>query len=374
VTSGEDGARNGAGRARGGVDPAFWRDRRVLLTGHTGFKGAWLALWLQSLGARVTGFSTGRRSVPSLFEQARVGEAMRSIDGDVRDPGAVAAALASSAPEVVIHMAAQALVRRSYAEPRETYETNVMGTVNMLDAVRLRGGEVRVLVTVTSDTRYETLEPDGTPVPNGASGGHDPYSSSKNCAELATDAFRRSFFSDPAGTRVATAASGNVIGGGDWAAHRLVPDIMRAALAGDTVRVRNPGSVRPWQHVLNPLSGYLVLAQALWDSPAYARGGWSFGPPAAEARSVGWLVSRMSELWPGQIAWSLHDRSRHTEPSLLRLDPSRARAHLGWRPLLGLDQALSSTVEWYLALEAEGDMRDVTLAQIEDVQCATPAL
>jgi len=346
------------------VDPDFWRDRRVLVTGHTGFKGAWLALWLQSLGARVTGYATKVPTRPSLFELARVGENMESIEGDVRDPEAIAAAVAAAAPEVVIHMAAQSLVRRSFAEPRETYETNVMGTVNVLDAVRRNGEGVRALVNVTSDKCYENREWEWGYREAEPMGGHDPYSNSKGCAELVTDAFRRSFFSDPDGTRVATARAGNVIGGGDWGEDRLVPDIMRAALAGEEVRVRNPNSIRPWQHVLNPLSGYLVLAQALWDSPEDAAG-WNFGPADEDARPVGWIVERMAELWPGELHWVFDDGPHPHEARYLKLDSSRARGRLGWRPLVGLEAALQSIVEWYRALGDEADMHALTLEQTE---------
>jgi len=363
------------GKVRPGtVDPGFWRDRRVLLTGHTGFKGAWLALWLQSLGARVTGLSTKVPTEPSLYELGRVGECMESIQADVRDAEATAAAVVAAAPEVVIHMAAQALVRRSFAEPRETYETNVMGTVNLLDAVRLHGGDVRAIVNVTSDKCYENREwewgyREGEPM-----GGHDPYSSSKGCAELVTEAFRRSFFSGSSGldgsefaghgARLASARAGNVIGGGDWGADRLVPDIMRAALAGDEVRVRNPNSVRPWQHVLNPLSGYLVLAQALWDAPEHAAG-WNFGPAEEDARTVGWIVERVGELWPAELRWAVDEGPHPHEARYLKLDSSRARTRLGWRPLVGLDAALQSIIEWYSALSEGSDMRAVTLGQIE---------
>jgi CDP-glucose 4,6-dehydratase len=352
-----------------GVDPDFWRDRDVLLTGHTGFKGAWLALWLQSLGARVTGYSAKVPTRPSLYELARVAEGMESVEGDVRDPDAIAAAVAAASPEVVIHMAAQSLVRRSFDEPRETYETNVMGTVNVLDAVRRSGDRARVLVNVTSDKCYENREWEWGYREDEPMGGHDPYSNSKGCAELVTGAFRRSFFSDPDGTRVASARAGNVIGGGDWGEDRLVPDIMRAALAGEEVRIRNPNSIRPWQHVLNPLSGYLVLAQALWDSPEHAAG-WNFGPADEDARPVGWIVERMGELWPAELRWAYDDGPHPHEARYLKLDSSRARSRLGWRPLVGLDAALASIVEWYRALRDGSDMRAVTLGQVEALQYA----
>jgi CDP-glucose 4,6-dehydratase len=346
------------------VDPSFWRDRRVLLTGHTGFKGAWLALWLQSLGAKVTGFSVDVPTQPSLYELAKVGEGMESIEGDVRDPEALAAALAAAEPEIVIHMAAQSLVRRSFAEPRETYETNVMGTVNVLDAVRVHGNGVRAIVNVTSDKCYENREWEWGYREDEPMGGFDPYSSSKGCAELVTAAFRRSFFSGADGPRLASARAGNVIGGGDWGAERLVPDIMRAALAGEQVRVRNPNSIRPWQHVLNPLSGYLVLTQALWDRPELAEG-WNFGPTDDDARPVGWIVQRITALWPEDLR-SIEDDGPHPhEARYLKLDSSKARARLGWRPGLDLEQTLESIVDWYRELRDGGDMHAVTLGQIE---------
>lgn len=347
----------------GVVDPQFWRERRVLLTGHTGFKGAWLALWLQSLGAQVTGFSVNGVSQPALFELARVGEGMANIEGDVRDHEAICAAVAESAPEIVMHMAAQSLVRRSFAAPRETYDTNVMGTVNVLDAVRLRGDGVRAIVNVTSDKCYENREWEWGYREHEPMGGHDPYSSSKGCAELVTAAFRRSFFSAADGPRLASARAGNVIGGGDWGEDRLMPDIMRAALGGGELNVRNPNSVRPWQHVLNPLSGYLVLAQALWDSPESA-GGWNFGPSDDDARPVGWIVQRVSELWPAGLRWRVGEGPHPHEARHLKLDSSRARARLGWRPLIDLGAGLEATVAWYREFSEQADMRTVTLGQI----------
>jgi CDP-glucose 4,6-dehydratase len=348
---------------RGGtVDPEFWHGRRVLITGHTGFKGSWLSLWLQSLGARVTGFSDAVPTRPSLYELARVGEGMESVEGDVRDPDAVAEAVAAAGPEVVIHMAAQPFVRRSFAEPRATYETNVMGTVNVLEAARLGEG-VRAVVNVTSDKCYENREWEWGYRENESMGGHDPYSSSKGAAELVTSAYRRSFFSDPDAPRLASARAGNVIGGGDWGEDRLLPDLMRAALAGETARVRNPNSIRPWQHVVNPLSGYLVLAQAIWDSPEHT-GGWNFGPADEEAQPVGWLVERLAALWPERIRWSIDEGPHPHEAHYLKLDSSLARSRLGWRPLVPLDTALAETAAWYRELEAGAEMREVTLAQL----------
>jgi CDP-glucose 4,6-dehydratase len=356
----------GRPRGDGAVDPSFWRERRVLLTGHTGFKGAWLALWLQALGAHVTGFSLGVPTEPSLYELAHVGAGMEAIEGDVRDFRALVAALDASLPEVVIHMAAQSLVRPSFAEPRMTYEVNVMGTVNLLEAVR-ENGSVRVVVNVTSDKCYENREWEWAYREHEPMGGHDPYSSSKGCAELVTDAFRRSFFSADGRTRLASARAGNVIGGGDWAEDRLIPDLMRAALDGRTVRVRSPDSIRPWQHVLNPLSGYLVLAQALWSSAELA-GPWNFGPADEDAQTVGWIVRRIAELWPQQLVW-VDDappfaRSLH-EARYLKLDSSRARSQLGWRPQWDLGEGLDATIAWYRAMRASEDMAAVTAEQIE---------
>jgi CDP-glucose 4,6-dehydratase len=371
VAGAEPGGRVAPTWPEGTVDQAFWRGRRVLLTGHTGFKGAWLALWLQMLGARLTGFSLGVPTEPSLYELARVGEGMESIEGDVRDFSALTSALAAARPEVVIHMAAQSLVRRSFAEPRQTYEVNVMGTVNLLDALRGCGG-VRAVVNVTSDKCYENREWEWAYREHEPMGGHDPYSSSKGCSELVTDAFRRSFFSGGGGPRLASARAGNVIGGGDWSEDRLIPDLMRAALAGRTVRVRSPASIRPWQHVLNPLSGYLTLAQALWSSERLADG-WNFGPAEEDARPVRWIVQRIAALWPEQLQWvedtelegAEPDQPRLHEARYLKLDSSRARARLGWRPRWGLEEGLDAVLAWYRALRGGEDMRAVTLGQVE---------
>jgi CDP-glucose 4,6-dehydratase len=359
-------------RTDGELDPAFWRDRRVLLTGHTGFKGAWLSLWLQTLGAQVTGFSSGVPTRPSLYELARVGEGMESIEGDVRNFHELVAAIAVARPEVVIHMAAQSLVRPSFSEPRATYEVNVMGTVNLLDAVR-RDGNVRVLVNVTSDKCYENREWEWAYREHEPMGGHDPYSSSKGCAELVTDAFRRSFFCAEGAARIASARAGNVIGGGDWAQDRLIPDLMRAILDGRPARVRSPDSVRPWQHVLNPLRGYLALVQALWSSDQFA-GGWNFGPAEEDARPVRWIVQRMAASWPQQLLWAEDAEPRLPrlhEARYLKLDSSRARALLGWQPRWGLGEGLDATAAWYRALRAGEDMSAVTVEQIEAYERAT---
>ncbi len=333
----------------------------MLLTGHTGFKGSWLALWLTSLGAEVVGFSRDVPTDPSLFELARVGELVAATEADVRDHEAVAEAVRRARPEIVVHMAAQSLVRRSFADPRETYETNVIGTVNVLEAVRT-AGEVRVVVNVTSDKCYENREWEWGYREHEPMGGHDPYSSSKGCAELVTAAYRRSFF-ERGETRLASVRAGNVIGGGDWGEDRLLPDVMRATLAGETVRIRDPSAVRPWQHVLNPLSGYLVLAQLLWERPELADG-WNFGPGDEDARPVSWIVERLGELWPGGVRWAADDGAKPHEAHQLKLDSSRARARLGWSPAWDLERGLEAVVEWYGAYAGSRDAREITLAQI----------
>lgn len=338
------------------VDPAFWAGRRVLVTGHTGFKGSWLALWLAQMGAEVTGLSDRVPTEPSLFELARVGELVETVTADVRDAEAVRAAVEGA--EIVFHLAAQPLVRTSFADPRTTYEINVMGTVNVLDAVRRFGG-VGATVNVTSDKCYENREWEWAYREDEPMGGHDPYSSSKGASELVTSAYRRSF-----GMRLASARAGNVIGGGDWGVDRLIPDLMRAALSGSAVEIRNPGATRPWQHVLNPLSGYLVLAQALWDDPSAATA-WNFGPAQEDARPVAWIVDRLAELWPGELPWARDEGVHPHEARYLKVDSSRARERLGWAPRWGLARTLDSIVEWYAALRDGADMRAVSLRQLD---------
>jgi CDP-glucose 4,6-dehydratase len=346
------------------VDPSFWRDRSVLVTGHTGFKGAWLSLWLQSLGAGVTGLALPYPpTTPSLYELARVGEGMESMVCDIRDPNAVAIAVGETRPEVVFHMAAQPLVRRSFSSPAETYETNVMGTVHLLDAVRACES-VKAVVVVTSDKCYapsstRTPHREGDPL-----GGNDPYSSSKAATELVCQAYRHSFFTHPHGPRLATARAGNVIGGGDFGEDRLLPDLFRAASTGETLRLRNPSAVRPWQHVLSPLSGYLMLAQALFSSPEYARG-WNFGPSEHDLRTVEWVVTRVSELLPNGVPWEPDASENPPESAFLALDSTLARERLGWAPVMTLEGTLAVTVGWYGLLAEGGDLRGAVLSRIE---------
>jgi CDP-glucose 4,6-dehydratase len=359
------------------MKPEFWKDRKVLLTGHTGFKGSWLSLWLQTLGARVTGYSLPAPTSPSHFELARVADGMQSLSGDVRDFGHLSRTVAEARPEVVIHMAAQSLVRRSYLDPIETYETNVMGTVNVLEAVRRRGlDSVRAVLVVTSDKCYENREQQEGYQETDAMGGFDPYSSSKGCAELVTAAFQRSFFNaadgNHGGALVASARAGNVIGGGDWAADRLIPDIIRSWLRGEPVAIRRPHAVRPWQHVLDPLHGYLLLAEKLCEKEgaAFAEG-WNFGPEDADAKPVGWIVERMSELWGEGALWTRDEREHPHEAHYLKLDCSKATGRMGWRPRWRIERALSETVNWYREHAQGGkDARTLSLAQIESFQNA----
>jgi CDP-glucose 4,6-dehydratase len=345
------------------VAPGFWNGKRVLVTGHTGFKGSWLCLWLNRMGADVTGYSVSVPTDPSLFELARVENEVRSLAGDVRDREALARAFEESRPEIVIHMAAQSLVRRSYRDPVETYDTNVTGTVNVLEAVRT-SGDVRAVVNVTTDKVYEQREGERSFREDEPKGGHDPYSNSKACSELVTSAYRESFFGPDSRVAVATVRAGNVIGGGDWGEDRLIPDIMRAALDREELMIRNPDAIRPWQHVLNPLSGYLKLAESLWESDELADG-WNFGPEDRDARPVGAILERLSELWGEPIPWR-HDGGSHPHEAMyLRLDSSKARVRLGWIPRWDLDQALASIVSWYKAFQSEADLREHSLRQIE---------
>ena len=347
------------------IDSDFWAQRRVLITGHTGFKGAWLSLWLQSLGARVTGLSPAVPTKPSLYELADVGAHMQELAVDVRNARAVAEAFGVCDPEIVFHLAAQPMVRRSLRDPELTYEVNVMGTVNVLDAVRRAGATTRAVVVVTSDKCYENPgEGFRRFVESDPLGGADPYSSSKACAELVTAAYRRSFFAGTDAVQLATARAGNVIGGGDWGEDRLLPDILRAVDTAEPLLVRNPRAVRPWQHVLSPLGGYLRLARELCLGTGAARA-WNFGPRAEDEQTVSWIVQRTAALSGGELLWRVDEGANPPEAGHLALDSSAAERELGWRPACDLEGALGLVVAWHAAHRRGEDMRTVSLAQIE---------
>ncbi len=344
---------------------AFWNAKRVLVTGHTGFKGAWTSLWLASMGARVTGFALPPDTSPNLFDVACASDGIRSILGDVRDLAAVEAAVDAAEPDIVLHMAAQALVRRGYRDPVGTYATNVQGTVHLLDALRRRSNARAVLV-VTSDKCYRNREEAEPFREDAPMGGDDPYSSSKGCAELVVAAYRRAYFA-PAGHGLASARAGNVIGGGDWAEDRLISDVVRHFAAGAPVAIRNPHAVRPWQHVLDALAGYFALAERLYEAPQTVAGSFNFGPSAGDACSVGDIVTRMATLWGGGRWTEAPEKGPH-EARHLTLDASKADALLGWSPRLSLDEALAWVVEWHRAHGEARDMRAVTMQQIERYQ------
>jgi len=354
------------------MNAAFWAGKRVFVTGHTGFKGSWLCLWLQQLGANVSGYALAPPTNPSLFEVAQVAQGMKSVIGDIRDGAALIQAMRQAAPDIVIHMAAQPLVRRSYVDPVETYATNVMGTVNLLEAVR-QTPSVRAVINVTTDKCYENKEWVWGYRETEPMGGFDPYSSSKGCAELVTAAYRNSFFNAAKHSEhqvaVATARAGNVIGGGDWAEDRLIPDILRAIQIGKSVNVRNPHATRPWQHVLEPLSGYLTLAEQLCAQGLAVAEAFNFGPADEDAKPVQWIVEKLTQSWGDGAAWHVDGGTHPHEAHYLKLDCSKARAALGWQPRWNLSQALQAIIVWHKAHSAPqggDDMRAMCLQQIND--------
>ena len=340
----------------------FWRNKRVLVTGHTGFKGSWLSLWLQSMGVITRGIALSPPTSPALFEVAHVADGMEHHIADIRDYTAVKYHMNDFKPEVVIHMAAQPLVRLSYSHPIETFETNVMGTVHVLEAARF-AGSVKAIVNITTDKCYENQEWDWGYRENEPMGGHDPYSSSKGCAELVSTAYRKSFLLD-AGIAMATARAGNVIGGGDWANDRLVPDILRALEKQQPVSIRNPHAVRPWQHVLEPLSGYLLLAERLCSHGQKFAESWNFGPRDEDARTVQWIVEHLCKDWGGDSTWTLQTGSQPHEAAFLKLDISKVRQRINWSPRWSLEKALSQIVNWHRAWLSCQDIRAFSLDQI----------
>lgn len=348
------------------IDAAFWRGRKVFITGHTGFKGSWLSLWLQDLGAEVTGFSLPERDDNAIFERAGVGAGLQDIRGDIRDLNTLNDAIARAAPSVVLHLAAQPLVRESYRDPVGTLATNVMGTAHVCEAVRRASEKQKIdaLVVITTDKVYENREWQKPYTEKDTLGGHDIYSSSKACAELVTASYRASFAA-PHGIAMATARSGNVIGGGDFAADRLVPDAVRAFAAGEMLTIRNPSSTRPWQHVLDPLAGYLILAQRLVEQGAEFAEAWNFGPDPEADVPVSQVADQLVQVWGGDAKWQAIASGGPHEAGLLKLDSSKAKARLGWHPRLPLSRAVAITVAWY---RAAATMRGQVLREFTSMQ------
>jgi CDP-glucose 4,6-dehydratase len=352
------------------MNPEFWHNKKVLITGHTGFKGSWLSLWLQSLGAHVIGYALPPPTEPSLYLLADVRKGMESVQGDVLDLQRLECVVRECRPEVVFHLAAQSLVRSSYADPVGTYATNVLGTAHILQSAR-SVSSVRSLIVVTTDKCYENRGGLEAYRETDRLGGDDPYSSSKAAAELVTAAFRKSFFKAPkstTGAGVASARAGNVIGGGDWAANRLIPDVMRAALEGRELIIRSPDAVRPWQHVLDPLCGYLTLAEKLYQDPERFSEGWNFGPDESETWSVSAVLQLVSELWGPGISWHFDDGPQPHEAEYLKLNCTKARTQLGWEPKWALKTALEATLAWYKAQQSRQDVRSVAQQQIRSYE------
>jgi CDP-glucose 4,6-dehydratase len=348
------------------LDKQFWQGKTVFITGHTGFKGGWLSLWLQTLGARVVGYSLPPNTSPNLFSLAGVAAGMVSHMGDVNDFDLLAKTLAEYKPDIVIHMAAQSLVRASYQDPMLTYTTNVMGTVHVLEAVR-RVGSVKALINVTTDKCYENTPSKFGFQETDRLGGFDPYSSSKACAEIVTSAYRRSYFTNDYSIGIATVRAGNVIGGGDWAETRLVPDVITSCITNLPMTIRYPNAIRPWQHVLEPLSGYLMLAEKLYADPENFSEAWNFGPDMADAKTVRWVVDAIYKLWGSSVTLvASNAESQWHETEDLRLNCQKAKTELQWSPHFAIEQALQATVSWYKAHQHNQDMRDLTLKQIED--------
>ena len=348
------------------MNRAFWQGKRVFLTGHTGFKGGWLALWLADMGAEVHGYALKSPTEPNFLAICNLRSRIKTSNiADIRDATALSAAIRAAQPEIVLHLAAQSLVRYSYEAPIETFSVNVMGTANLLEIVR-HTPAVKAVVNVTTDKCYENREWVWPYRETEAMGGHDPYSSSKGCSELVTAAYRRSFM-ESAGIHLASARAGNVIGGGDWAADRLIPDFLRALDAGQTLTIRSPRATRPWQHVLEPLSGYLTLAEKLYTDGADFAEAWNFGPEESDARPVQWIVEHLCGQVPGS-SWHCDASPQPHEANYLKLDSSKAKARLGWHPRWNLALALSNTLAWYNAWKSGKDMAETSLAQIREYE------
>ncbi len=351
------------------IEKKFWQNRKVFITGHTGFKGSWLCIWLSSLGANVTGFALDPPTNPNLYENAQIESLIKSIKGDVRNAEKLIKEMCEFKPEVVIHMAAQSLVRASYIDPVETYSTNIMGTVNLFEAVR-KCDSIRAVLNVTTDKCYENREWLWAYRENEPLGGYDPYSNSKACSELITISYRNSFFNPKEyskhGVAIATARSGNVIGGGDWAADRLVPDCIRALLKGEKILIRNPYAIRPWQHVLEPLSGYIILAQKLYEEGPIFGEPWNFGPDDGDSQTVEWLVSKICALWGNEAKYEIDKREHPHEANYLKLDSSKAKHKLKWYPKWSLMKAIEKVIEWVKVYQRGDNIRKICLEQINE--------
>ncbi len=347
------------------MNPNFWKQKKVLITGHTGFKGSWMSLWLQELGATVVGYSNSVPTDPSLFKVANVEEDMKSIVADVRDLNRLKEEVSNFEPEIVIHMAAQSLVQGSYDDPVETFSTNVMGTVNLFEAIKT-SQSTKVVINVTSDKCYEEMELDRGFKETDPLGGYDPYSSSKGCSELVTSSYRNSFFNKNKNSKVVLASvrAGNVIGGGDWAKDRLIPDIMKGILKNDSIKIRNPNFVRHWQHVLDPLNGYMILAEKLWNEKEKFAESWNFGPIEDNAKPVSWILEKFNEIWENGIKWELDNNEFNHENNFLKLDSSKSNTRLGWISKIEIETAIKLIADWYTKFKNGENMREVSKEQI----------
>ena len=342
----------------------FWKNKTVLVTGHSGFKGAWLSLVLQQAKAHVIGYALSAPTNPNLFELANIAEGMTSIHGDIRDFDQLSTTIKKHQPEIIIHMAAQPLVRYSYKEPIETYSTNVLGTVHLLEAAR-QAGCVKTILNITTDKCYENQEWHWAYRETDTLGGHDPYSNSKACSELVTNAYRDSYFKN-SGIGIASARAGNVIGGGDWALDRLIPDIIRSCIAGTPITLRYPNALRPWQHVLEPISAYLLLAEKLYADPLRYSSAWNFGPDENDIQPVQWIAENIMQAWHQQSTWNLQLENALHEAKHLKLDCAKAKAQLSWHPQWNLEKGLYETINWYKAFSQGKNMREKTLEQISE--------
>ena len=346
----------------------FWKNKKILITGHTGFKGSWLTIWLKKLGADVIGFSNSIPTNPSLFEIADIEDGIKSVVGDIQNYEFLKETISKYEPEIIFHMAAQSLVIRSYSNPIDTFSTNVMGTVNLLYAIK-ETKKSKVVINVTSDKCYENNESLEGYSEDDPMGGYDPYSSSKGCAELITKSFRKSFFGSDSKNNVGLASvrAGNVIGGGDWGENRLIPDIIRAVKNKENMKIRNPNAIRPWQHVLDPLNGYINLAEKLWDDQTQYSEGWNFGPEKNEVKSVSWIIKKFNESWKSKIDWIVQNNELHEATNLI-LNCQKAKSKLGWNSKINTELALKWTIEWYTKYFENKDMRKITEEQINKFQ------